>query len=103
MSEQSPPPPNASPAQGEGSKRLVCPVCGSPEHSAISTLPLWVCIRYLLGKIGTLEGELYALWWRLARRPEPCITTYAELSAATGIPVARLQALQVFAPEAEEA
>ena len=103
MSEETPPSPpyHASPAHGEGSKRLVCPVCGSPEHSAISTLPFWGCIRYLLGKIVTLQGELYALWWRLARCPEPCITTYAELSAATGIPIARLEALGVFAPEPE--
>ena len=51
-------------AQGEEAKRLVCPVCGSPEHSAISTLPFWGCIRYL-------QGELVALRLRLATQPGP--------------------------------
>ena len=45
-------------------KHLVCPVCGSPEHSAISTLPFWGCIRYL-------QGELVALRLRLATQPRP--------------------------------
>ena len=31
----------------------------------------------------------------------PIIHTYAELSAVTGIPIARLERLRVFAPEAE--
>ena len=34
---------------------------------------------------------------------EARITTYDQLSAATGIPVARLERLQMFAPEGEEA
>ena len=79
-----------------------CHHCGCAVHSlTIHDAPALECLAYLRSEIGTLQGEVLALRLQLAARPEPCITTYEQLSALTGIPVARLESLRYFAPEAE--
>ena len=66
-----------------------CHHCGSPgHHLTIHDPPALECINVLREQVAQ------------AKQP---ITTYAQLSAATGIPVARLERLRVFAPEADPA
>lgn len=52
---------------------------------------------------GLAEDMGVALYWECAEghlpNEPPRIKTYAELAAATGIPIARLKRLRVFAPE----
>ena len=64
-----------------------CHHCGSPgHHLTIHDPPALECINVLREQVAQ------------AKQP---ITTYAKLSAATGIPIARLERLRMFAPEPE--
>ena len=102
MSEDSPS--YSPPSPGEGSIRPACCLaCGSPAiHSlAHRRQPTLACLAYLREQIVILQGEVLALRLQLAARPEPIIHTYQQLSGVTGIPVARLERLRVFAPEPE--
>ena len=103
MSE--PAPDYASPSRGEPATVVErCRACGgSPAHSRWPGISTMGCIYALRAEIGILQGELLALRLKLAVKPPPLISTYEQLSIATDIPIERLLALGMFAPEPQTA